>query len=114
MERLTERTEEGFQCNDHKCRLSYCDRGCEHYQLMVDKLAEYEDAEEQGLLIRLPFAIGKPIYKVCFASEIGCGFVYEGTMTLKFYADNMKDFEAGIVYTSKEEAEQALASMKGV
>lgn len=53
MERLTERAEVDFQCNDHECRMSYCDRGCGHYQLMVNKLAEYEDAEEQGLLLRL-------------------------------------------------------------
>lgn len=112
---------EGYSEVCEECPL-YEKVGCDHcYDDATDsainaleELKAYKDAEEDGLLIRLPFAIGTPIYKVCFSPEIKDGFVYEGTMTLKFYADNMKDFENGIVYASKEEAEQALAKMKGV
>ena len=30
----------------------------------IEKLCDYEDAEEQGLLVRLPVAIGDDIYKI--------------------------------------------------
>lgn len=40
MERLTEKISEYIQCNNNECRLSYCDRECEHYKRMVNKLAE--------------------------------------------------------------------------
>lgn len=30
----------------------------------VDRLAEYEDAEEQGLLVRLPCKVGETVYQV--------------------------------------------------
>ena len=62
MERLTEKTKTDFQCNNHECKLSYCDRECERYQCMIDKLAAYEDAEEAGLLHKTDVAI-MPIIK---------------------------------------------------
>lgn len=62
MERLTEKISEYIQCNNNECRLSYCDRECEHYKRMVNKLAEYEDAEEQGLLLRLPCKVGDELF----------------------------------------------------
>lgn len=62
MERLTEKAKTDFQCNNHACKLSYCDRECEHYQRMIDKLAAYEDAEEAGLLLKLPCKFGTTIY----------------------------------------------------
>lgn len=68
MERLTERIGECVQCNDRDCRLSYCDRSCGQYALMVQKLADYEDKQEQGLLKILPCPIGTMVhepYKFC-------------------------------------------------
>ena len=62
MERLTEKISEYIQCNNNECRLGYCDRECEHYKRMVNKLAEYEDAEEQGLLLRLPCKVGDELF----------------------------------------------------
>ena len=62
MERLTEKISEYIQCNNNECRLGYCDRECEHYKRMVNKLAEYEDAEEQGLLLRLPCKVGNELF----------------------------------------------------
>ena len=77
-----------------------------------ERLKAYEDAEEQGLLLRLPFEIGIPIYKIVYSSKINDGFVYERTMSLKYYADDIKAFEKGLVYSDKEEAEKKLASMQ--
>ena len=34
-------------------------------------------------------------------------------MSLKFYADNVSEFEEGIIFSDKTEAEQALQRMKG-
>lgn len=31
----------------------------------ADKLADYEDAEEQGLLVRLPCKVGDTVYRIC-------------------------------------------------
>lgn len=45
--------------NDDVC-CCYCDI----QQKMIDKLAEYEDAEEQGLLLRLPCKVGDTIYVI--------------------------------------------------
>lgn len=71
MERLTEkhwRNLDPWECCGQD---NYCQRGC-HNQggcangCVVPKiycrLARYEDAEEQGLLLRLPFPIGTTVY----------------------------------------------------
>ncbi len=36
-----------------------------HLQNAIIRLAEYEDAEEQGLLLRLPCKVGTPCMKLC-------------------------------------------------
>ena len=40
-------------------------------QMAFDKLAEYEDLEEQGLLLKLPCKIGDEIYWICDEDEDG-------------------------------------------
>ena len=37
---------------------------CEPFKDVMKRLAEYEDAEEQGLLLRLPFPLGTTVYYV--------------------------------------------------
>lgn len=39
-----------------------CTKGC-HILKMYKKLADYEDAEEQGLLIRMPCKVGDTVYE---------------------------------------------------
>ena len=101
---------------------------CTELSLAVEKLAEYEDAEEQGLLLRLPCKIGSTLYDII-------DFV-EGNNFLEIYVIDASKIEVskdkkGILYTidctefrendfgttvfsSMEEAEQALAKMKEV
>lgn len=75
MERLTRRTKEGKALlKDDTIYLSD----------VIKKCAEYEDLEEQGLLLRLPCRIGNT---VCLPNEIW-------------------------TFASKEEAEQALEKME--
>ena len=100
---------------------------------IVNQLAEeYEYAEEQGLLIKLPCKVGDTVYYpeeeinyiypvkiskiIVLDSEIvqydGCFFDCYGDPSVEFefdYADFGKT-----VFLTKEEAEQALAEMKGV
>lgn len=72
MKRLTEKQSSGFDlkamngewCNKYceQQRVQTCNE-CGIYQA-IQKLAEYEDAEEQGLLLRLPCGIGADVYIV--------------------------------------------------
>ena len=83
---------------------------------IYEKLADYEDAEEQGLLLRLPCPIGAKIYFV------GCDFIEECTFKdfniLKSGVWAVDGYEiiglfGDCVFSTKEEAEQKLAEMKG-
>lgn len=67
MERLTNR-----EYGENSCAVytSYCDAchnsdcHCELVEDMVKKLADYEDLEEQGRLIKLPCKVGDVVYFV--------------------------------------------------
>lgn len=75
MERLTERYKDPIantvlikECGDKLCK-NICDDieyDCSKCELekALEKLATYEDLEEQGLLVRLPVKIGDDIYKI--------------------------------------------------
>lgn len=75
MERLTERTAIGvlvkedygekvlktlYSCNGGKPNPHYTN--CDEGYCAMEKLAAYEDAEEQGLLLRLPCKVGDTVY----------------------------------------------------
>ena len=55
MERLTERVYDGLIIIKQ-------DSGDEGNYKAADKLATYEDLEEQGLLVRLPVPLGSKVY----------------------------------------------------
>lgn len=57
MERLTERTGEGKAIP----RMDLKNNG---HQKCMERLAEYEDLEEQGKLLKLPCAVGDTVYEV--------------------------------------------------
>ena len=74
MERLTRRNEKGIAVLNIRCP-EWCEHATcspeEGYQCqhqcegdIIDKLAIYEDAEEQGLLLRLPCKVGDTLYRV--------------------------------------------------
>lgn len=61
----------GHYCDDcGYIRDGYC--RCDKEIEMYDKLAAYEDAEEQGLLVRLPCKVGDTVYEVSVNTE-ACG-----------------------------------------
>ena len=88
----------------------------------VDKLAEYEDLEEQNRLLKLPCAVGDTVYyldRFCSGTSLDCPCkpcescedykleIYEG----KFKLNDINDFEK-TVFLTKEEAEAALKELE--
>lgn len=61
MERLTERNPLWI---DDEMWERACEPDCEEIDAVYRKLKDYEDAEEQGLLLRLPCKIGDTLYRV--------------------------------------------------
>lgn len=113
--RLTRRTKEGKALlKDDTIYLSD----------VIARCAEYEDLEEQGLLLRLPVEIGTKIYaavkclppncSLCKAFEWneGCYIRYKG----KIKEREMQYFDipriGKTVFLTRTEAEQALAEME--
>lgn len=70
MERLTKRDFSRITYNERRSIMcsSYCDNcsqcagNCKTVKNMIKKLANYEDLEEQGLLVRLPCKVGDTVY----------------------------------------------------
>ena len=112
----------GKECNE---RFGDCTDNCPWEEAVWSKLATYEDAEEQGLLLRLPCKVGTTIYiinrywidegNICGiaeADDIDC-FCY------KVYCDP-DDYTLVAVsefketwFLNEEEAERKLQEMKG-
>ena len=108
MERLTER-HCGVAVIKNKSRLKEA----------MEKLAEYEEAEDQGKLLRLPCKIGDKIY------HIEDGYIYEfNAEKIEIRKENgeyiycidsmdyRKDDFGKIAFFTVEEAEQALTRME--
>ncbi len=70
MERLTKRGISGITYNNSpgficSCYCDNCSKGtgdCDRLKAMVNRLAKFEDLEEQGLLVRLPCKVGDIVY----------------------------------------------------
>ena len=77
--------------------------------LLIQKLGEYEDLEEQGLLIKLPCKIGASVYEIC--TDAGWHRVDD---LIKYHIEKVKfNFEhideiGKTVFLTREEAEKAL------
>lgn len=145
MERLTENVLGNIQlkaCGNDFCKETCAERdeekSCNNcpIQKAFEKLAEYEDLEEQGKLLKLPVAVGDMVYHLCAfssgESEIiemkvccvePCGAirnrkgvcevwnVYAETDYTKGY---FKFFDFGkTVFLTRTEAERALEEMEG-
>lgn len=101
----------------------FCDRVCDEFQntcpfkAMGKKLKEYEDAEEQGLLLRLPVAIGDKVYEIIEETVPNNYFyisereVQDVSAKAVKYADDWCEYGYPNLYLTREEAEQALKQM---
>ena len=95
----------------------------EDIRKVLRKLAEYEEAEEQGLLARLPVPIGTTVYefeplnkivKGCTARTVIKYTVYDDSIWFNFadgFMKNIKDF-GETVFLTREAAEQKLKEME--
>lgn len=136
MERLTEKNPAWI---DDEMWERACEPDCEEIDAVYRKLKDYEDAEEQGLLLRLPCGIGSDIYiipsKVNFRLNLLSGLTEENRVfhqvvdriTFRkngWYMECDADLEYGIGrilrdenygatwFLSKEEAEAKLKEME--
>ena len=125
MERLTERTKYGIVGNNNGVEnfplySLYDETHLDHglIEQCFNKLAEYEDLEEQGLLLRLPCKVGDTVYS-CECGMIVRDFVHSfstdanGLWVLNLYGGIIGLFGLS-VFTTQEEAEAALAKMEEV
>lgn len=133
MERLTSYKNE---CNREMiCRYEDCDT-CEEYcpdinedncpclQEVIKKLAEYEDLEEQGKLLKLPCAVGDMVYCVdsyCNGNNWQCNYrphfckdccLKEKSVNKRKFTLDMFEKFGKIVFITQEEAEAALSELQ--
>ena len=130
MERLTEDYNDSYclkKC--HPNNDCFCDGGgcpidnCREVIEALNKLGEYEQLEEQGLLVRLPCKVGDSLY--CIAEGTvkklkACSFIISGSGIIDIdleYEDAfcciryIKRFGEN-VFLTREEAEKKLEEMK--
>lgn len=85
----------------------------------TEKLADYEDAEEQGLLLRLPCKVGDTIYIVFYNHTIGEREVVSFKMIAEGWAVKTNDWSylftdfGKTVFLTRAAAEAKLAEMEG-
>lgn len=141
MERLTKREISGITYNNSpgficSCYCDNCSKGtgdCDRLKAMVNRLAKFEDLEEQGLLVRLP-ANNKEIYIISsrwtVCSECGSRFDEYSCSGCEYECDSKKEYYVYPTYLSsinvntyvdrfgktvfltREEAEKKLEEMK--
>lgn len=83
----------------------------------IKKLADYEDLEEQGLLVRLPCPIGTTVWDICgmdirenVLSGIECG--KDGKQFLWANHDEWLGELNDLVFLTREEAEKKLEEIQ--
>ena len=130
MERLTEKQSSGYDlkamngewCNKYceQQRVETCNE-CVIYQA-IQKLAEYENAEEQGLLLRLPCPIDTTVYNITWWDDVQEKVKVDGKTFYRtvhkhkvskstFSLLDIYDF-GKTVFLTKAEAEQKLKKME--
>jgi len=77
MERLTERNPLWI---DDELWERACEPDCEEIDAVYRKLKDYEDAEEQGLLLRLPCKVGDTVWVVTSPFNVFDGIEYDENM----------------------------------
>lgn len=122
MERLTERIEGNYIARQDRVNGKIIGN-----QQCLNKLGQLEDAEEKGLLLRLPCKVGDTLYAIRELFDGKETKVIEEIVVRRFdlralqrfvitsngHRLNFSNF-GKTVFLTKEEAEQALAEMKGV
>lgn len=95
-------------------RLTFYENGKAHFSIgysdysgkVADKLAAYEDAEEQGLLVRLPCKVGDMVYTESNIKGLISSFPAPDETWI---FENRAEF-GKTVFLTREDAEAALAN----
>lgn len=109
MERLTFRTELGVSIDKQEdcptCSICWdCDippRKCLYIKDVLEKLADYEDLEEQGRLIKLPYKVGDTVYVVTSPFNVFDDIEYDENMkdeVYESYVSSITFYECGEQY----------------
>ena len=129
MERLTTRNSMGIAVYKQPYDCEQCGEGISRLPDLgegspTDRLAEYEELEKQGLLLRLPCKIGTTVYYVQKCQAPSCKECLGFTRVNNCYCDfKSRIFEQKFdyrhlgafghsVFLTQEAAEQALAEMQ--
>lgn len=137
MERLTEKVYGYTQLKS--CGNDFCKETCAKYdeerscnncpiQKSIEKLAEYEDLEEQGLLLKLPCKVGDTVYEVqqlrkriqpykIVSIHISCSVLFSWELKdgkgIYSNINGFCDYAIGkTVFLTQEQAEQELKQLK--
>lgn len=132
MERLTEKLDKMIWFKDQGLKIEPCEMNAHHCRMILEKLADYEDLEEQGLLVRLPVSIGTKVYVI--ASMFDCIYDYDNCKATQkwkceediqceyerksYYVKEieftsiMKNSIGKSIFLTREEAEKKLEEMK--
>ncbi len=80
---------------------------------IAERLANREQAEEQGLLLRLPCKVGDTVYETYRDGEYCSSWwdIRQRKFTLAFYEKHLNDFHK-TVFLTQEEAEARLKDME--
>lgn len=116
----------GFECSE---RMGECTDNCPWEEAVWSKLADYEDKQEQGLLISLPCKVGDTVYQIGKGwYQVGndiCEFVVtaitisKDKIIISVENENQMGFPVSIdcignrLYLTRSDAEEALARMGG-
>ena len=127
MERLTYRTELGVRIDKNEdcpsCNICWnCNippRECKYIRDALKKLADYEDLEEQGRLVKLPCKVGDAVY-VIVGKNISVQKIQrakiDSEMKIEFCTKRrgFALFDIGkTVFLTKSEAEAKLKELRG-
>lgn len=136
MERLTFRTELGVSIDKEEdcptcsicCNCDIPPRKCKYISDALEKLADYEDLEEQGRLLKLPCKVGDTVYRIntdrnivsalkIISMNIYSYAIYFNYQLIDGIYKNIvsfTDFDIGkTVFLTKSEAETKLKELRG-
>ena len=122
MERLTYKAPDSEMVwfKDKERLFEPCEMSVHQSRLAITKLAAYEDAEEQGLLLRLPCKVGSNIYRITDdgVDVAECREIRVADEEMYIESDTWCDWISfdkigKTVFLTEAEAEAKLAEMEG-
>lgn len=118
MERLTRTSDSGEVAFTFNLYINCLPSEANKILNVATKLKEYEDLEEQGMLIKLPFKMGDTVYEITGATTRGYDWkhlTYEKAYVhvTVFNLGRLNDI-GKTVFLTKSEAEAKLKELRGV